>query len=125
MWIPLTPAEVVAAMGAPARAAARAPERLAEWERAQLLSVYSASRHLAAELAGVEPHTPAVAAELAAVLRAGRPRWRRSPASWTPRRTHGRSPTPPAARSTSCASPGTTRREPRSAGSSPPPCATR
>jgi len=73
MWNPLTPAEVVAAMGAPARAAARAPEPLEQWERAQLLSVYSATRHLAAELAGVEPHTPVVAAELAAVLRAGPP----------------------------------------------------
>jgi hypothetical protein len=69
MWNPLTPAEVVAAMGGPARAAAQAGEELGEWQRTQLLSVYSATRHLAAELGGVEPHVAGVAAALAAVLR--------------------------------------------------------
>ena len=70
MWNPLTPAEVVAAMGGPARAAAHAGEELGEWQRSQLLSVYSATRHLAAELAGVQPHVAEVAAALAGVLRA-------------------------------------------------------
>lgn len=73
MWNPLTPADVVAAMGDPAQAAARSAEELTDWERGQLLSVYSATRHLAAELGGVEPHVRAVADELAAALRSAPP----------------------------------------------------
>ena len=69
MWNPLTPAEVVAAMGGPAQTAARSPLELTEWERGQLFSVYSATRHLAAELGAVEPHVRAVADECAAALR--------------------------------------------------------
>ncbi|CAB4880823.1 unannotated protein [freshwater metagenome] len=70
MWNPLTPAEVVAAMGGPTQVAARSRVELSEWERGQLFSVYSATRHLAAEIGAVEPHAAGVAAELAASLRA-------------------------------------------------------
>ena len=73
MWNPLTPADVVAAMGGPAQAAARCAQELTEWERGQLLSVYSATRHLAAELGAVEPHVRAVADELGAALRSAPP----------------------------------------------------
>jgi len=73
MWNPLTPADVVGAMGGPAQAAGRSTQELTDWERGQLLSVYSATRHLAAELGAVEPHVPQVAGELAAALRAAPP----------------------------------------------------
>lgn len=70
MWNPLTPAEVVAAIGATAREQARLPEALDTWEKGQLMSVYSATRHLAAELGTVAPHVPRAGAALAATLRA-------------------------------------------------------
>ena len=73
MWNPLTPAEVVGAMGGPAQVAGRSTQELTDWERGQLLSVYSATRHLAAELGAVEPHVPRIAAELAAALRTAPP----------------------------------------------------
>lgn len=69
MWNPLTPAQVVAAMGVTARDAARSEQTLDDWERGQLLSVYSATRHLAAEIGEVEPLVGAVTADLAAALR--------------------------------------------------------
>lgn len=50
MFNPLTPAEVVTAIGVTARDAARSEAPAGEFERAQLLSAYSATRHLAAEL---------------------------------------------------------------------------
>jgi len=70
MWNPLTPAEVIAAIGPAARDAARAGD-LDPWMRGQLLSVYSGTRHLAAELGDVAPRVPEVARELAEAVRAG------------------------------------------------------
>lgn len=51
MFNPLSPSEVVAAVGAAARDAARAEDPAGEFARGQLLSAASASRHLAVELA--------------------------------------------------------------------------
>ncbi len=55
MFNQLTPAEMVTAIGATLRAAARSPGEASAFERDQLMSAYSATRHLAAELAGYEP----------------------------------------------------------------------
>jgi hypothetical protein len=59
MITPLTPAEMVAAIGEAARAAARADASLDDFQRSQLLSAYSGTRHLAVEL---ESFPPALAA---------------------------------------------------------------
>lgn len=69
MWNPLSPSEVIAAMGSPVRDAARGEEPLDDWQSGQLLSVYSATRHLAAEVGAVEPHLGELTGELAAALR--------------------------------------------------------
>ncbi len=69
MWNPLSPSEVIAAMGGPVRDAARGEEPLDDWESGQLLSVYSATRHLAAEVGAVEPHIGELTGDLAAALR--------------------------------------------------------
>lgn len=50
MFNPLTPAQMVTAIGLAGREAARTAEPLDEFERGQLKSAYSASRHLAVEL---------------------------------------------------------------------------
>jgi hypothetical protein len=50
MFNPLTPSEMVAAIGLAARTAARGDGELDEFDRGQLMSVYSASRHLAIEI---------------------------------------------------------------------------
>jgi hypothetical protein len=55
MITPLTPAEVIAAIGRTARDAARGDAPLSEFERAQLMSAYSGSRHLAVELESFGP----------------------------------------------------------------------
>src|ERR1700733_3505882 len=55
MFNQLPPAEVVAAIGATLRTAARNEGEPSAFERDQLMSAYSATRHLAAELAGYEP----------------------------------------------------------------------
>jgi hypothetical protein len=55
MFNQLTPAEVVTAIGSTLRAAARSEGEASAFERDQLMSAYSATRHLAAELAGYEP----------------------------------------------------------------------
>lgn len=55
MFNSLTPAEVVAAIGAAARRAARADEPTGDFERDQLMSAYSATRHLAGELSAYGP----------------------------------------------------------------------
>lgn len=52
MFSPMTPAEVVSAIGQTARGAARSEERASEFSRGQLMSAYSASRHLGVELVG-------------------------------------------------------------------------
>jgi hypothetical protein len=50
MFNPLTPAAMVSAIGRAAREAARSQEPLDEFDRGQLKSAYSASRHLAIEI---------------------------------------------------------------------------
>lgn len=50
MFNPLTPAQMVTAIGRAAREAARSEERLDEFDRGQLKSAYSAARHLAIEI---------------------------------------------------------------------------
>ena len=55
MFNSLTPSEVVTAIGAAARRAARADEPAGDFERDQLMSAYSATRHLAGELATYGP----------------------------------------------------------------------
>jgi hypothetical protein len=50
MFNPLTPAHMVTAIGRAAREAARLQEPLDEFDRGQLKSAYSASRHLAIEI---------------------------------------------------------------------------
>jgi hypothetical protein len=54
MFNQLTPAEVVSAIGATLRRAARTESPASDFERDQLLSAYSATRHLAVELAAYE-----------------------------------------------------------------------
>jgi hypothetical protein len=51
MFTPLTPSQMVAAIGLAARAAARTDDGLDEFDRGQLMSAYSASRHLSIEIA--------------------------------------------------------------------------
>lgn len=70
MFNQLTPAEVVTAVGTTLRAAARSDDRTSEFERDQLLSAYSATRHLAVELASFEHVLHAYAREVAARVRA-------------------------------------------------------
>jgi hypothetical protein len=55
MFNQLTPAEVVLAIGVTAQAAARSEGPGSEFERDQLMSTYSATRHLAVELSSYEP----------------------------------------------------------------------
>jgi hypothetical protein len=50
MFNPLTPSEMVAAIGMAARTTARGDGQLDEFDRGQLMSAYSASRHLAIEI---------------------------------------------------------------------------
>jgi hypothetical protein len=50
MFAPLRPAEMVTAIGRAARTAGRAEGEPTEFERGQLMSAYSATRHLAVEL---------------------------------------------------------------------------
>ena len=59
MITPLTPAQMVGAIGEAARAAARTDAPLNDFQRSQLLSAYSGTRHLAVEL---ESFPPAIAA---------------------------------------------------------------
>lgn len=55
MFDPMTAAEVTAAIGATARDVARGEEPLGQFARGQLMSAYSASRHLAVELSSFGP----------------------------------------------------------------------
>lgn len=54
MFNQLPATDTLVAMGRAARAAARSDAELGEFERGQLLSAYSASRHLAVELTAYE-----------------------------------------------------------------------
>jgi hypothetical protein len=64
----LTPAEVVTAIGATLQTAARSEGPASDFDRDQLMSAYSATRHLAIELAAYDPplraFTDAVASEI-------------------------------------------------------------
>ena len=51
MFNPLTPSEMVSAIGLAARATARSESELDDFDRGQLMSAYSATRHLAIEIA--------------------------------------------------------------------------
>jgi hypothetical protein len=55
MFNPMTPAELISAMGRAARDVARSDDPADPFVRSQLLSVYSASRHVAVELEAFEP----------------------------------------------------------------------
>jgi hypothetical protein len=55
MFNQLTPAEVVTAIGATVRSSARSEGEASAFERDQLMSAYSATRHLAVELAAFAP----------------------------------------------------------------------
>lgn len=68
MITPLTPAEMVVAIGQTARAAARAGEPLSEFQRSQLMSAYSGSRHLSVELAAFPAEIEAFCGALATTL---------------------------------------------------------
>jgi hypothetical protein len=74
MFNPLTPSEVVTAIGVTLRAAARSEDPSDEFSRDQLMSAYSATRHLAVELERYRPEfarfTDAVAARLQAAAAA-------------------------------------------------------
>lgn len=65
MFNPLTPAETAGAMGRAARDAARSADPGDGFVRAQLLSVYSASRHLGVELTSFDPEIRSFAAAVA------------------------------------------------------------
>jgi hypothetical protein len=73
MITPLTPAEMVTAIGRTARAAARAEEPLSEFQRSQLMSAYSGSRHLTVELASFPAEVEAFCTALAETLEADPP----------------------------------------------------
>jgi hypothetical protein len=66
VFVPLTPVEVVAAIGAATRAAARADDPGAPFSRGQLRSAASAARHLAVELESFAAQRRAVATEAGA-----------------------------------------------------------
>lgn len=68
MFNPLTPAEMVVAIGRAARAAAGTDGLLAPFERGQLMSAYSATRHLAVELDAFGPQLRVAADELVAAV---------------------------------------------------------
>ncbi|MFX7063735.1 hypothetical protein ABTH87_18940, partial [Acinetobacter baumannii] len=66
MFVPLTPAQMVSAIGATARQAARRQEPHDEFAQGQLKAAYSASRHLAIELDSFAPVLGEFAARVAA-----------------------------------------------------------
>jgi hypothetical protein len=72
MFNPLTPSEMVAAIGLAARSAARADGELDDFDRGQLMSAYSATRHLAIEIASFDAELAARCAAIADVA-AGEP----------------------------------------------------
>jgi len=66
---PLTPAQVVTAMGEAAHVAARSEADATAFSRVQLLSTYSASRHLAVELESFDAERRAFARAVTAAVR--------------------------------------------------------
>ena len=69
MFNPLTPAEMVSAVGRAARAAAHAPGGTADFTRSQLMSAYSATRHLAVEMTTSDAELRTFRNEVAASVR--------------------------------------------------------
>jgi len=70
VFSPLTPAEVVTAVGRAARDAARSDEPASEFSRGQLMSAFSVSRHLGVEIATFGPELRSFADTVADALRA-------------------------------------------------------
>jgi hypothetical protein len=60
----LSPAEVVSAIGATLRSAARSEDQASAFERDQLMSAYSATRHLAVELSAYRPELDAFVSQI-------------------------------------------------------------
>lgn len=69
MFSPMTTSEMVTAIGQAARAAARGDGPATEFSRGQLLSAFSASRHLTVELATYPAELRPFAADVARALR--------------------------------------------------------
>lgn len=69
MFNQLTPAEVVTAIGATLRSAARTEGPTSDFDRDQLLSAYSATRHLSVELAAYGPELDRFAEVVAGEVR--------------------------------------------------------
>jgi hypothetical protein len=69
MFSPMTTSEMVTAIGRAARAAARGDGPATEFSRGQLLSAFSASRHLTVELARYPAELRPFAADVARALR--------------------------------------------------------
>jgi hypothetical protein len=65
MFNPLTPSEMVAAIGMAARTTARGDGELDEFDRGQLMSAYSATRHLAIEIESFQDELSARCAAIA------------------------------------------------------------
>jgi hypothetical protein len=72
MFTPLTPVEMVAAIGAAARTAARADDPGGAFSRGQLRSAASAAKHLAVELQSYAAERRAVAGQVAAAVAASK-----------------------------------------------------
>jgi hypothetical protein len=66
MFNPLTPSEMVVAIGIAARTTARGDGELDEFDRGQLMSAYSATRHLAIEIESFQGELSARCAAIAA-----------------------------------------------------------
>lgn len=69
MFNQLTPADTVKAIGATTRRIARGGGATSEFDRDQLMSTYSASRHLAVELSSYEPELRRFRQRLATQIR--------------------------------------------------------
>jgi hypothetical protein len=69
MFNQLTPADTVKAIGATTRRIARGGGATSEFDRDQLMSTYSATRHLAVELSSYEPELRRFRQRLAAQIR--------------------------------------------------------
>jgi hypothetical protein len=65
----LTASEVVTAIGVTLRGAARSESQASDFDRDQLMSAYSATRHLAVELATYEPELRAFARSVSEEIR--------------------------------------------------------
>jgi hypothetical protein len=69
MFNPVTPAQLVLALGRAARDAATGGEMLSEFDRTQLFTAYTAARHLSAEIEGYEPEIRCFGHDVAALIR--------------------------------------------------------